>query len=86
MKVNFLGEFDGYLYFQVAITAGNQKVSFAVSDKAEGELYSTDYRSDNIKTYKIEKREGQELDFNLKAGKKYFSTSYSENKKPLLKK
>ena len=81
LSVNFLGEDQDYLYFQVAISSGNKKVSFEVSDKEEGKLYSKQYSFNNVKVYKIEKREGQELDFKLKDGIRNFSWSFSESDK-----
>ena len=78
LSVSFLGADADYLYFQVAVTAGNHKVAFEVSDKEEGSLYSNYYIKDNVKIYKIERREGQQLDFNLKAGKQLFTWSFSD--------
>ncbi len=85
LSVSYLGEDANYLYFQVAVVAGgNKTVSFAVSDKVEGELYSIVFNCDKVQTYKIEKREGQELDFNLEAGKKTFSKSFRSSQKGIL--
>ncbi len=78
LAVSFLGADADYLYFQVAVTAGNQKVAFEVRDKEEGSLYTNYYSKDNVKIYKIERREGQQLDFNLKTGKQQFSWSFSD--------
>ncbi len=76
--VNYLGEDENYLYFKVAVKSGaNKFVSFAVNDKTEGELYSATFNSDKEQTLKIEKRENQELDFNLSAGKKSYSKSFT---------
>jgi hypothetical protein len=78
LSVKFLGEDSKYLFFEVAIRAGgNKTVSFAVSDKTEGELYAVVLKSDKVQTYKIEKREGQELDFNLYAGNTNITKTYS---------
>ena len=85
LSVSYLGEDANYLYFQVAVIAGSNKtVSFAVSDRVEGELYSIVFSCDKVQTYKIEKREGQELEFNLEAGKKTFSKSFSSTQKGTL--
>ena len=81
LSVSFLGEDHDYLYFQVAISAGNKKVFFEVTDEDEGKLYSKQFSSNTVKIYKIEKREGQELDFNLKDGIRNFSWSFSESNK-----
>ncbi len=76
--VNYLGEDADYLYFNVSVKSGSNKfVSFAVSDKAEGELYSSVFSTDKEQTFKIEKRDNQELDFNLSAGKKSYSKSFT---------
>ena len=78
LSVSFLGEDANYLYFQVSVKAGlNKTVSFMVNDKTEGELYSSVLKNDKVQTLKIEKRDGQELDFNLVAGKKSFSKSFT---------
>ena len=85
LSVSYLGEDANYLYFQVAVIAGSNKtVLFAVSDRVEGELYSIVFHCDKVQTYKIEKREGQELDFNLEAGKRTFSKSFSSAQKGTL--
>ena len=81
LSVSFLGEDANYLYFQVSVVAGNKTVSFVVSDKAEGELYTTEFNTSKVQTYKIEKREGQELNFDLQAGKKTFTKSFDSHKK-----
>ena len=82
LSVSFLGEDANYLYFQVSVTADRNKVAyFAVSDMAEGELYSTAFSNDKVQTYKIEKREGQVLDFSLQSGKKFYSKSFSKLQK-----
>jgi hypothetical protein len=78
LSVNFVGEDANYLFFHVTVKAGNNKsVWFDVSDKTEGELYSVKFSADKVQTLKIEKRQGQELDFNLVAGDKSFSRSFT---------
>ncbi len=79
LKVKYLGEDEGYLLFQVTLKSPSSSL-FAISDKSEGELYST-YFSDNLKvqTIKIEKRDEQELAFKLVSGKKTYSKSFSVN-------
>lgn len=78
LSVNYLGEDDNFLYFQVSVKKGaNKNVSFAVNDETEGELYSVILNSDKIQTLKIEKRDGQHLAFNVKAGKKSYSKSFT---------
>ncbi|MBL0356153.1 MAG: hypothetical protein IPP72_04375 [Chitinophagaceae bacterium] len=78
LSVNYIGEDANFLYFQVSVKKGaNKNVSFAVNDQAEGELYSVVLNADKVQTLKIEKRDGQHLDFNVKAGKKNFSKSFT---------
>lgn len=78
LSVNYIGEDANYVYFQVSVKKGaNRNVSLVVSDQAEGELYSAVISSDKVQTLKIEKRDGQHLDFNVKAGKKNFSKSFT---------
>lgn len=78
LSVNYLGEDEEYLFFEVSVKAGNNKaVSFAVNDTFEGELYSTTISSDKVQTLKIEKRLNQELNFNVRAGKKSYTRSFT---------
>ena len=78
LVVNYMGEDADYLYFKVSVKSGSNKfVSFAVSDKSEGELYSVVFSTDKEQMLKIEKRDNQELDFNLEAGKKSYSKSFT---------
>ena len=78
LSVEYLGQDENYLIFQVTVKSfGNQKVSFALNDQAEGELYTSVFTMDKIQTFKIEKRENQELNFNLLVGKKVFSKSFT---------
>ncbi len=78
LSVNYIGEDANYLYFQVSVKKGaNKNVSFVVSDQNEGELYSAVLKDDKVQTLKIEKREGQHLDFSVKAGKKNYSKSFT---------
>ncbi|MEN9569594.1 MAG: hypothetical protein RL172_825 [Bacteroidota bacterium] len=78
LVVNFLGEEGNYLVFQVVIKPGsNKSVSLAVTDKAEGELYNSVFSTTKTQTFKIEKRDNQELEFNLVSGKKSVSKSFT---------
>jgi hypothetical protein len=78
LSVNYLGEDAEYLFFQVAVKAGdNKSVSFAVNDTEEGELYAATFKADKVQTLKIEKRYNQELNFNVKAGKKNYTKSFT---------
>lgn len=78
LSVNYLGEDAEYLFFQVAVkTADNKSVSFAVNDTEEGELYAATFKADKTQTLKIEKHYNQELNFNVKAGKKNYTKSFT---------
>ena len=78
MTVNYMGEDANYLFFEVAVKAGsNKSVSFAVNDSEEGELYATTFKTDKVQTLKIEKRYNQQLNFNVRAGNKSYSKSFT---------
>ncbi len=78
LSVNYLGEDEEYLFFEVEVKAGSNKaVSFDVTDSNEGELYAATFRADKKQTLKIEKRFDQELSFNVKAGKRSYSKSFT---------
>ena len=76
--VNFIGEENGYLVFQVAVNKGtNKMVSLTLKDKTEGELYSSNVLDNKTQTFKVEKRDGQELEFSVRAGKVSYSKSFT---------
>jgi hypothetical protein len=76
--VNFVGEENGYLVFQVAVNKGANKVAnLSVNDKSEGEIYSSNIAGTKTQTFKIEKRDNQELEFHLKAGNLSYSKSFT---------
>ena len=76
--VNFIGEENGYLVFQVAVNKGaNKMVSLTLKDKTEGELYSSNVLNNKTQTFKVEKRDNQELEFSVKAGKVSYSKSFT---------
>lgn len=78
LTVNFIGEDEDYLVFEVSVKAGNNKsVSFTINDSEEGELYSANFKTDKKQTVKIEKRFNQALDFSIKAGKRSYSKSFT---------
>ena len=78
MTVNYIGEDADYLFFEVSVKANsNKKVSFAVNDSEDGELYSTTFKADKKQTLKIEKRYNQQLDFSITAGNKSYSKSFT---------
>lgn len=82
LKVKYLGDDDKYLLFEVTLQANAPSSTlFAISDKIEGEFYSS-FLSTDIKprTFKIEKRgDNQVLDFKLVAGKKTYLKTFSVN-------
>jgi hypothetical protein len=77
--VKYIGNEEDYLYFQVEINTGDNNFSLLkINDKSEGELYSQSWRPTlKIQTFKIEKKEGQELNFKLLSGKKVYSKTFS---------
>ncbi len=77
--VKYIGNDGDYLLFQVIVNSNNTKeTSIAVSDKSEGEIYSSDIKSTyKAQTFKIEKRDNQELDFKLVIGKEVYSRSFA---------
>ena len=76
--VNFVGEENGYLVFQVAVNKGSNKmVSLTLKDKTEGELYNSNIADNKTQTFKVEKRDGQELEFSVRAGKVSYSKSFT---------
>ena len=77
LTVQYLGEQDGYLVFQVSMSNADVKVaSLVIDDKTEGEIYTSAFRGNKIQTLKIEKRDSQELSFKLQIGKKSYSKSF----------
>lgn len=78
LVVNFLGEDENYLIFQVVVKPGaNKYVSFTVNDKEDGQIYKSVITVNKTSTFKIEKKDGQELEFNLAAAGKKKSLSKS---------
>ena len=77
--VKYIGNEDDYLYFQVEINTGNSNYSLLkINDKTEGELYSQSWKSTlKLQTFKIEKKDGQELNFKLLSGSKVYSKTFS---------
>ncbi|MFM2325943.1 MAG: hypothetical protein RIR31_145 [Bacteroidota bacterium] len=79
--VKYLGNEEDYLYFQVEINTGSGNFSLLkINDKSEGELYSQSWKSSlKLQTFKIEKKEGQEINFKLLSGNKVYNKSFSAN-------
>lgn len=79
LSVKYIGNEEDYLYFQVEINTGNANYSLLkINDKAEGELYSQSWKSNaKFQTFKIEKKDGQQLNFRLLSGNKVYSKTFS---------
>ncbi len=81
LAVNFISSDGEYLTFKVSVkpvVTGN--AVFEIEDRNEGKLYATSLSSNfNVKTIKIEKREGQVLNFKLVVGKTTYTKSFSVN-------
>ncbi len=81
-NVKYIGDEGEYLVFKVTLDAPKSaNAVFSISDKSEGELYSSYYSgSTNVKTIKIEKTDNsQVLDFKMVIGRKAFSKSFAAN-------
>jgi hypothetical protein len=81
MAVKYVGNDGNYLTFEVSVEPTiSTNALFEIADKNEGELYtSTLAPNAKTKTIKIEKREGQVLDFKLVVGKNTYTKSFSVN-------
>ena len=81
LTVKYLGSQDDSLLFQVEINTGNSNFSLLkINDKAEGELYSQSWKtSAKFQTFKIEKKDYQELSFKLLSGKNIYTKTFSSN-------
>lgn len=70
-SVKFTGVQDNYLCFQVEIKGSNNTGILKISDKSEGELYTQNWKVKSpFQFFKIEKKDGQQLIFNLHVGNK----------------
>lgn len=79
LSVKYIGNEEDYLYFQVEINTGNANYSLLkINDKADGELYSQSWKSNaKFQTFKIEKKDNQQLNFKLLSGNKVYSKTFS---------
>lgn len=79
--VKYIGNDEGYILFQVEVNTGDQNYSLLkINDKNEGELYSQSYKKSlKLTTFKIEKKDAQEISFRLMAGKKVYTKTFSTN-------
>lgn len=82
LKVKYLGNDENYLLFEVTLQSNAPtNTLFAISDKNEGEFYSS-FLASGLKprTFKIEKHgNDQVLNFKLMAGKKTYVKTFSVN-------
>jgi hypothetical protein len=81
--VKFTGTEDNYLCFQVEVKGLNDNGTILkISDKQEGELYTQNWKAKApFQVFKIEKKDGQQLIFNLQAGsKKFIKTFYTSTR------
>ena len=78
-SVKYTGTEANYLLFEVAIFATGEGSSILkISDKAEGELYSQNWKPKvNTQLFKIEKQAGQQIVFNLQVGDKVYTRTFS---------
>ena len=77
-SVKFTGVQDNYLCFQVEINGLNNNSILKISDKAEGELYTQNWKVKSpFQVFKIEKKDGQQLIFNLQTGSKTLVKTFS---------
>ena len=76
--VKFTGVQDNYLCFQVEIKNMDNNSILKISDKSEGELYTQNWKFKSpYQVFKIEKKDGQNLIFNLKTGHKEITKLFS---------
>ena len=77
-SVKFTGVQDDYLCFQVEINNIENNSVLKITDKTEGELYTQNWKIKSpFQVFKIEKKDGQQLVFNLKTGNKEISKTFS---------
>ncbi len=77
-SVKFTGVEDNYLCFQVEIKGINNNGILKISDRIEGELYTQNWKVRSpFQVFKIERKDGQQLIFNLQTGNKEISKIFS---------
>lgn len=79
--VKYIGNEEGYILFQVAVNTGDNNFTLLkINDKIEGEIYSQTYKKNaTLTTFKIEKKDTQELSFRLLTGKKVYTKTFFTN-------
>ncbi len=81
-SVKYTGIEDNYLCFQVEVTGTGNSSFLKISDKSEGELYSQKLKLNApFQIFKIEKRDGQQIIFNVQNGNKEFNKVFSATTK-----
>jgi hypothetical protein len=78
LTVKYIGMEENYLLFQVEVNTAASFSLFKINDRTEGELFSQSWRNSNKPlTFKIEKKDAQELSFTLVSGKKAFTKNFA---------
>lgn len=78
LTVKYIGMEENYLLFQVEVNTTASFSLFKINDKADGELFSQSWKSSNKPlTFKIEKKDTQELSFTLVSGRKVYSKNFA---------
>ncbi len=80
LTVKYIGTDGSYLLFKVDVNTGNAFSQLKIADKIEGELFSQNWKaSGSSRTFKIEKKDYQQLSFTLQVGKKSYTKVFSSN-------
>lgn len=80
LTVKYIGTEENYLMFQVEVNTPAAFSLFKINDRNEGELFSQSWKNSNKPlTFKIERKEAQELSFTLVTGKKSFVKNFAAN-------
>lgn len=76
--VKYIGNDEGYILFQVAVnTLDKNYTLLKINDKIDGEIYSQSYKKGSkLTTFKIEKKDAQELSFRLLTGKTVYTKTF----------
>lgn len=79
--IQYLGSDGEYLLFTLTMQPTNaSRGKFQISDSELGALYTSSLpKSYKVTTLKIEKKDGQELNFRVVSGKNVYSKSFSVN-------
>lgn len=76
--VKYIGNDEGYILFQVAVNTSDKNYTLLkINDKIDGEIYSQSYKKGaKLTTFKIEKKDAQELSFRLLTGKTVYTKTF----------